>query len=87
MTEVGKKCQKGPKNDEKSQKIGHKKCFLEKDLSWLVQNVSIVKIDENFLVLLYNFRTYFFPLGNFNASISNLLTTANNYRKFLSDFF
>ena len=41
---------------------------------------------KNFLVSLHNFRTYFFPLGEVNASFSNLLTTANNYRKFLSDF-
>ena len=36
---------------------------------------------------MHNFRTYFFALGEVNASISNLLTTANNYRKLLSDFF
>ena len=39
------------------------------------------------LVSLHNFRTYFFPLGEVNASFSNLLTRANNYRKFLCDFF
>jgi hypothetical protein len=39
------------------------------------------------LVSLHNFRTYFFPLGEFNASFLNLLTTANNYRKILGDFF
>ena len=39
------------------------------------------------MVSLYNFRTYFFPLGEVNASFSNLLTRANNYRNFLSDFF
>jgi hypothetical protein len=38
------------------------------------------------LVSLHNFRTNFFPLGEVNASFSNLLTRANNYRKFLSDF-
>ena len=36
---------------------------------------------------LYSFRTYFFTLGEVQASFSNLLTTANNYRKFLCDFF
>ena len=36
---------------------------------------------------LYNFRTYFFPLGEVEVSFSNLLTTANNYTKILSDFF
>ena len=30
---------------------------------------------------------YFFPFGEVNASFLNLLTRANNYRKFLSDFF
>ena len=39
------------------------------------------------LVSLYNFRSYFFPLDKVNGSFSNLLTTANNYRKILSDFF
>ena len=29
---------------------------------------------------LYNFRTYFFPLGEVQASFSNLLTRANNMR-------
>ena len=36
---------------------------------------------------LYCFRTYFFTLGEVQASFSNLLTTANNYRKILCDFF
>ena len=39
------------------------------------------------LVSLHNFRTYFFPLSEVNASFLNLLTTANNYRKFLGVFF
>ena len=39
------------------------------------------------LVLLYNFGSYFFPFSEVNGSFSNLLTTANNYRKFLCDFF
>jgi hypothetical protein len=39
------------------------------------------------LVSLHNFRTYFFPLGEVNASFSYLLTRANNYRRFLCDFF
>ena len=30
---------------------------------------------------------YFFPLGEVNTSFSNLLTRANNYRKFLCDLF
>ena len=36
---------------------------------------------------LYSFKTYFFTLGEVQTSFSNLLTTANNYRKFLCDFF
>ena len=36
---------------------------------------------------LYDFRNYIFPLGEVEVSFSNLLTTANNYRKILSDFF
>ena len=39
------------------------------------------------VMTLYSFRTYFFTLGEVQASFSNLLTTANNYRKFLCDFF
>ena len=39
------------------------------------------------LVSLHNFRTYFFPLGEVKASFSYLLTRANNYRRFLCDFF
>ena len=36
---------------------------------------------------LYSFRTYFFTQCELQAPFSNLLTTANNYRKFLCDFF
>ena len=39
------------------------------------------------MVSLGNFRSYFFPLGEFNRSFSNLLTRANNYRKIVCDFF
>ena len=39
------------------------------------------------LVALYNFRSYFFPLGEINGSFLNLPTRANNYRKILGDFF
>ena len=35
---------------------------------------------------LYSFRTYFFTHGELQAPFLNLLTTANNYRKFLCDF-
>ena len=47
----------------------------------------MVIIRRKKMVLLHNLRTYFFPLGEVNASFLNLLTRANNYRKFLSDFF
>ena len=36
---------------------------------------------------LYDFRTYFFTFWKVQAPFSNLLTTANNYRNFLYDFF
>ena len=39
------------------------------------------------LASLYNFRSYFLPLGEINGSFSNLLTRANNYRKILGDFY
>ena len=35
----------------------------------------------------YNLRSYFFIPGEVNGSFLNLLTRANNYRKFLSKFF
>ena len=54
-------------------------CFLKEILSWL-------KYDEK-MVSLYNFRSYFFPLGEVNWSFSKLLTRGNNYRKMLVDFF
>jgi hypothetical protein len=57
-------------------------------LSWLIWNIlmAIIWWKKN-LVSLHNFRTYFFPLGEVKASFSYLLTTANNYRRFLCDFF
>ena len=40
------------------------------------------------LVSVYNFRTYFFPLGEVDVSFSNLLSTAiNNFIKTKVDFF
>ena len=42
---------------------------------------------EKSVMSLYDFRTYFFSLGEVEVSFSNLLTTANNYTKILSDFF
>ena len=39
------------------------------------------------LLSLYNFKSYFFPLGEVNRLFWNLLTRANNYSKFLSDYF
>ena len=40
------------------------------------------------LVSVYNFRTYFFPLGEVDVSFSNLLSTAiNNFIKPKVDFF
>ena len=39
------------------------------------------------LVSYYDFRHYFFPLGEFDGSFSKSLTRANNYRNFLCDFF
>jgi hypothetical protein len=39
-------------------------------------------VKEKKLVLVYNFRTYFFPLGEVHVSFSNLLSTAiNNFIK------
>ena len=39
------------------------------------------------MVSLHKFRTYFFHLDVVNASYSNILTRANNYRKFFRFFF
>jgi len=39
------------------------------------------------VMLLYDFMTYFFPLGEVQASFLSLLTKANNYGKKISDYF
>jgi hypothetical protein len=49
--------------------------------------INSYNMREKSVMSLYSFRTYFFTLGEVQASFSNLLTTANNYRKFLCDFF
>ena len=50
-------------------------------------HINSYNMRKKSVMTLYSFRTYFFTLGEVQASFSNLLTTANNYRKFLCDFF
>ena len=76
VSKRAKKCQKKPQ-------IGLITRFPKKMLSWQIWNALIAKI----LLLLCNFRSYFFPLCEFKGPFSRLLTRANKYRKILSEFF
>ena len=64
-------------------KVFFKKIFVLANLKY-INSQNMMKKN---LASLYNFRSYFFPLGEINGSFSNLLTRANNYRKILGDFF
>jgi hypothetical protein len=66
----------------KSVKMGQK--ILKKATTWTYtwffqKNLAFMS--------LYSFRTYFFTLVEVQASFLNLLTTANNYRIILGEFF
>ena len=65
------------------QKVFFKKKIVLANLKY-INGYNMMKKN---LVSLHNFRSYFFPLGEVNASFLNLLTRANNYRKFLCDLF
>ena len=84
----------GSKNVKKGQKILKRATIWT--YSWFFQKffalANLIHINsynkrKKSVMSLYTFRTYFFTLREVQASFSNLLTTANNYRKFLCDFF
>ena len=83
MTISGRKSvKKGQKMTKKATNLVYnafsKKFFVLANLKY-INGYNMMK--KNFLSL-HNFRTYFFPLGEVNASFSYLLTRANNYRRF-----
>jgi hypothetical protein len=84
----------GRKSVKKGQKMTRKATNLVykafSNLFFVLANLKYINgcnMMKKKLVSLHKFRTYFFPLGEVNASFLNLLTRANNYRKILSDFF
>ena len=84
----------GSKSVKKGQKMLKKATnwtytwFFKKEIACAnLIHINSYNIGEKSVMSLYDFRTYFFPLGEVEVSFSNLLTRANNYRKFLSVFF
>ena len=58
--------------------------FLKKKISLLILNISIALILwKKKLLSLYNFRTYFFPLVEFDVSFLNLLSTTLENQKWI----
>ena len=82
-----KSVKRGQKNTEKAKTWNHT-WFFQKifALANLIYINSYNKRKKS-VMSLYSFRTYFFTHGELQAPFWNLLTTANNYRKFLCDFF
>ena len=52
-----------------------------------LKHINSYNMRKKSAMSLYDFWSYFFPFGEVNGSFSNLLTTANNYRIILCDFF
>ena len=84
----------GSKSVKRSQKILKKATiwtytwFFEKKIALAnLIHINSYSMRKKSVMSLYSFRTYFFTLRELQASFSNLLTTANNYRKVLCDFF
>ena len=83
----------------KSVKKGQK--FLKKATNWTftwffdkkiclanfkhINHINSCNLSKISAMSLYDFRSYFFPLGEVEVSFWNLLTTANNYTTILSD--
>ncbi len=82
-----KSVKKGQKKYQKSQKLDLYCIFQKKIVLANLKHINSYNMKKKSTMSLYDFRTYFFPLGQVEVSFSNLLTTANNYRKILSDFF
>ena len=74
MSKRAKKCWKKPQ-------IGLMPGFSKRKLPGLIWYISIAIIWGKKSVILYDFMTYFFPLGEVRVSISNLQTKANDYKK------
>ena len=81
MSKGAKKCWKKPQ-------LGLMPGFSKKFLPWLIWYISIAIIwGKKGVMPLYDFRTYFFPLGEVAASFLNLLSTAiNNFIKWNSKY-
>ena len=75
-------CQKEAKKFQKWPKIGLKINFPKKFFSWLILHISMPIIWEKNSMILHNFRTYFLSQRQLQASFSNLLTRANNWRPY-----
>ena len=82
-----KSVKRGQKNTENAKTWNHT-WFFQKNfaLANLIYINSYNKRKKS-VMSLYSFRTYFFTHGELQAPFWNLLTTANNCRKFLCDFF
>ena len=88
MTISGRKSvKKSQKMMKKATNLVYNAFFKKKIVLANLKYINDYNMTKQILVSLHNFRTYFFPLGEVNASFLNLLTTANNYRKFFGDFF
>ena len=85
----------GSKSVKKGQKILKKAtnwtytCFFEKKIALAnLIHINSYNMRKKSVMSLYDFRTYFFPLGEVAASFLNLLSTAiNNFIKWKVDFF
>ena len=82
-----KSVKKGQKMLKKATNLVEKAFFKKKFVLANLKYINSQNMTKKNLASLYNFRSYFFPLGEINGSFSNLLTRANNYRKILCDFF
>ena len=82
-----KSVKRGQKNTENAKTWNHT-WFFQKNfaLANLIYINSYNKRKKS-VMSLYSFRTYFFTQCELQAPFSNLLKTANNYRKFFCDFF
>ena len=85
----------GSKSVKKGQKILKKAanwtyaCFFEKKIALAnLIHINSYNMRKKSVMSLYDFRTYFFPLGEVAASFLNLLSTAiNNFIKWKVNFF
>ena len=83
----------GSKSVKRSQKILKKATiwtytwFFEKKIALAnLIHINSYSMRKKSVMSLYSFRTYFFTQCELQAPFSNLLTTANNYKKILCGF-